>query len=147
MNGGSCSESGSASRRPRTDCGSRENCSSGCDNVPGSRGSGAASASSISAQSRTHLANGPIESRVQLRSPVACRLMRPKVTFSPDSRWLAYGARVDKPWTVVLNGQEGKPYENLISLGGGRLVFDAPDRLHYLVTRGQDIYVVQEQLK
>ena len=60
---------------------------------------------------------------------------------------MAYGARVDKPWTVVLNGQEGKPYENLISLGGGRLVFDAPDRLHYLVTRGQDIYVVQEQLK
>src|SRR5262249_41214084 len=69
------------------------------------------------------------------------------LAFSPDSQWLAYGARVDKHWTIVLNGQEGKPYENLISLGGGRLVFDAPDRLHYLVTRGQDIYVVQEQLK
>ena len=25
-------------------------------------------------------------------------------------------------------------------------MFDAPDRFHYLATRGQDIYVVQEQL-
>jgi hypothetical protein len=69
------------------------------------------------------------------------------LTFSPDSRWLAYGARAEKTWTVVINGQEGKPYENLISLGGGQIVFDAPERLQYLVTRGQDIYVVQEQLK
>src|SRR5262249_22038859 len=69
------------------------------------------------------------------------------LAFSPDSRWLAYGARVNKHWTVVLNDQEGKPYENLFILGGGKLVFDAPDRLHYLATHGQDIYVVQEQLK
>ena len=38
-------------------------------------------------------------------------------------------------------------YENLRSLGGGTIVFDAPDRFHYLATHGQDIYVVQEQLK
>jgi hypothetical protein len=67
--------------------------------------------------------------------------------FSPDSRHLAYGAQGDKGWFVVLDGQEGKPYENLLSLGGGTIVFDAPDRFHYLATRGQDIYVVQEQLK
>jgi hypothetical protein len=47
----------------------------------------------------------------------------------------------------VLDDQEGKPYETLLSLGGGKIVFDAPDRFHYLATRGQDIYMVQEQLK
>ena len=47
----------------------------------------------------------------------------------------------------MLDGQEGKPSENLRSLGGGTIVFDAPDRFHYLATHGQDIYVVQEQLK
>ena len=46
----------------------------------------------------------------------------------------------------MLDGQEGKPYDNLISLGGGTIV-DTPDRFHYLATSGQDIYVVQEQLK
>ena len=69
------------------------------------------------------------------------------LSFSPDSRRLAYGAQGDKDWIVVLDGQEGKPYENLLSLGGGKIVFDAPERFHYLATRGQDIYVVQEQLK
>jgi hypothetical protein len=69
------------------------------------------------------------------------------LAFSPDSRHLAYGAQGDKGWCVVLDGQEGKPYENLFILGGGKIVFDAPDRFHYLATRGQDIYVVQEQFK
>ena len=69
------------------------------------------------------------------------------LAFSPDSRHLAYGAQGDKGWVMVLDDQEGKPYENLLSLGGGKIVFDAPDRFHYLATRGQDIYVVQEQLK
>ncbi len=69
------------------------------------------------------------------------------LAFSPDSRHLAYGAQGDKGWVVVLDGQEGKPYENLLSLGGGKIVFDTPGRFHYLATRGQDIYVVQEQLK
>jgi WD40 repeat protein len=69
------------------------------------------------------------------------------LAFSPDSRHLAYGAQGDHGWVVVLDDQEGKPYENLLSLGGGKIVFDAPDRFHYLATGGQNIYVVQEQLK
>jgi hypothetical protein len=69
------------------------------------------------------------------------------LAFSPDSRRLAYGAQGDQGWVMVLDDQEGKPYENLLSLGGGKIVFDAPDRFHYLATRGQDIYVVQEQFK
>jgi Tol biopolymer transport system component len=69
------------------------------------------------------------------------------LAFSPDSRRLAYGAQGDKGWHVVLDGQEGRVYENLLSLGGGKIVFDAPDRFHYLATSGQDIYIVQEQFK
>jgi hypothetical protein len=69
------------------------------------------------------------------------------LAFSPDSRHLAYGAQGDQGWVMILDEQEGKPHENLLSLGGGKIVFDAPDRFHYLVTRGQDIYVVQEQFK
>jgi hypothetical protein len=34
-----------------------------------------------------------------------------------------------------------------LSLGGSKIAFDAPNRFHYLATRGQDIYTVQEQLK
>ena len=47
----------------------------------------------------------------------------------------------------MLNSQKGKPYENLLSLESGKIVWNAPDRFHYLATRGPDIYVVQEQLK
>jgi len=69
------------------------------------------------------------------------------LAFSPDSRRLAYGVQIDTSWVVVLDGQAGKPYENLLSVGGGKIVFDAPERFHYLATRGQDIYVVQERLR
>jgi hypothetical protein len=47
---------------------------------------------------------------------------------------------------VVVNGQEGKPYDRLLTLAGGRIVFAAPDRLHYLAMRGSDVFAVQETL-
>jgi len=47
----------------------------------------------------------------------------------------------------VVEGEEGKPSESFVSLGGGRIGFDTPNRLHYLATRGQSISLVQEQRK
>ena len=37
----------------------------------------------------------------------------------------------------VVEGEEGKPSESFVSLGGGRIGFATPNRLHYLATRNR----------
>jgi hypothetical protein len=32
-------------------------------------------------------------------------------------------------------------------MGGGRIVFDAPDRLHYLAQEEMNIYLIEEQIR
>jgi hypothetical protein len=71
---------------------------------------------------------------------------------SPDSQRLAYAARIGEKRFVVADGQEGKQYDGIINLYGGRIVFDSPDRLHYLAVKKiaeynkNDIYLVQEKI-
>jgi hypothetical protein len=36
-----------------------------------------------------------------------------------------------------------KQYGGIVTLGGGRVVFDSPDNLHYLVLKGNSIYLVE----
>lgn len=67
--------------------------------------------------------------------------------FSPDSKRVAYGARVGDKQFVVVDGERGRQYDAIIARGGGRIVFNPPDSLHYLGTRGDKIYLVQETLK
>lgn len=70
--------------------------------------------------------------------------------FSPNSQHLAYAARIGEKRFVVADGQEGKQYDGIINLYGARIVFDSPDRLHYLAVNyannKMNIYLVQEKI-
>ena len=67
--------------------------------------------------------------------------------FSPDSKRVAYGAFVGDRQLVVVDGEEGKEYCGIITTGGGRVIFDSPESLHYFALKGDDIYLVEERVK
>lgn len=74
---------------------------------------------------------------------------RGSLAFSPDSKRLAYAARLGTHWFVVVDGRETKQYDAVITArSGGRILYDSADRLRYLVQRntprGFDIYRVEE---
>ena len=59
---------------------------------------------------------------------------------------MAYGAQGGQQWFVVVDTQEGQPYDDLITRGGGRIVFDSRHALHYLAVKGTEIYSVKESI-
>ncbi len=70
--------------------------------------------------------------------------------FTSDSRHLIYTAYALKDkkdprsqhWYVVIDGEE-REYTMLLN---GKVIFDSDNTLHYLVSRGKDIYLVEEKL-
>jgi hypothetical protein len=44
-----------------------------------------------------------------------------------------------------MSAREGKRYDGIV--GGGRIIFDCADRLHYLAAKGDDIYLVEERIQ
>ncbi len=66
---------------------------------------------------------------------------------SPDSKRVAYAAQVGKKWLVVVDGKEGKQYDGIVTIGGGKIVFDTPTNLHYLALKGDSIYLVEEMIE
>ncbi|HDQ00517.1 MAG TPA: hypothetical protein ENN22_15225 [bacterium] len=66
---------------------------------------------------------------------------------SPDSRRVAYAAKAGNKWFVVVDGKEEKQYDGIVTLGGGRVIFDSPDSLHYLAFKGSSIYLVEERIR
>ena len=66
--------------------------------------------------------------------------------FSPDSQRVAYSVQVGSKWLVVVDGVEGKQYGGIVNLGGGRIIFDSPDSLHYLAGKGNKFYLVEERI-
>jgi len=71
----------------------------------------------------------------------------PGPIFSPDSKHLAYAIVSGSKSFVIVDGKEGKRYNGIINFGGGRIVFDSADSLHYLALKGTGIYLVQENIK
>ena len=67
--------------------------------------------------------------------------------FSPDNRRVAYAAGVGNKSFVVVDEIEGTPYYAIISMGGGRIVFDRPDSFHYLVQKDSEFYLVEERIE
>ena len=69
--------------------------------------------------------------------------------FSPDSKRVAYGAKMGEKCFVVVDGDEGRQYKlfKFSSLLGQGVVFNAPDSLYFLVYKGNDIYLVEERIK
>ncbi|HDQ00520.1 MAG TPA: hypothetical protein ENN22_15240 [bacterium] len=66
---------------------------------------------------------------------------------SPDRKRVAYAAQVGNKRFVVVDGKEEKQYDGIGIIGGGRIVFDSPDSLHYLVLKGSSIYLVEERIR
>ncbi len=56
-------------------------------------------------------------------------------------------AQVGNKWLVVVDGVEGKQYDGIVSLGGGRIIFDSPDSLHYLALRDNSVYLVEDKIR
>ncbi len=65
--------------------------------------------------------------------------------LSPDSKRVAYADQVGDKW-VVLPVKKGKwPTDEMVKTG--RIIFDSPDSLHYLVVEGNVIYLVEERIE
>ena len=47
----------------------------------------------------------------------------------------------------MVDEQEEKPYDAIIVVLGGKLLFDSPDSFHYLAENGNNFYLVEETLK
>lgn len=67
--------------------------------------------------------------------------------FSPDSRRLAYAARIGNKECVIVDGKVEKQYDGIVALGGGRIVFDSPDSLHYFALNNEKLYLIYEKIK
>jgi hypothetical protein len=68
---------------------------------------------------------------------------------SPDSRRVAYRAKMGNKQFVVVDGKEGKQYDSvdIVAMGEARIIFDSSDSLHYLPREGSNIYLVEERIK
>ncbi len=80
--------------------------------------------------------------------------------FSSDSKRLAYWAQSGNKWFVVVDGQKGKPYDEILGnpiVINGQTVegefskllrFDSPENLHYIATKDKrSVFLVEEKLK
>jgi UPF0288 family protein (methanogenesis marker protein 3) len=66
------------------------------------------------------------------------------VAFSPDNSIMTYSARKDNQEFVVVNGNRGKAYDTIMGMGG--ICFDTPTAFHYLSMKGNNIYLVEENV-
>jgi len=68
------------------------------------------------------------------------------LTFSQDSKNLAYVAKADNAYLVVVDGKESSRYHVDINLKVDKKFFNAPDRFHYFVFEGHNVYYVEETI-
>jgi len=68
-----------------------------------------------------------------------------KFCFSPDSKHFAYIVRDEGRWSVVVDGEAGKYYPNLL-LDERKTLFNEDGSFHYLIMRDKKIYLVEEEL-
>jgi hypothetical protein len=47
---------------------------------------------------------------------------------------------------VVINGRDGKQYDGIVTLYGGKLVIDSADNLSYIAIEGGKVYLVEEKI-
>ena len=65
--------------------------------------------------------------------------------FSSDNKHVAYVAKAGNKQFVVVDGKEGKEYNGIVTLEGGKIVFDSFDSLHYLAVKDKGIYLLVEE--
>ena len=69
-------------------------------------------------------------------------------TYSPEGTHLIYGVIKDDIPSLVVNGTECAPrYERIYNTNGGGIKFECDNVFHYIATKGNDVYLVTEQIK
>jgi len=68
-----------------------------------------------------------------------------KFCFSPDSKHSAYIVSDEGRWSVVVDGEPGKYYPNLL-VDGRKTLFNEDGSFHYLVMRDSKIFLVEEKI-
>jgi len=68
-----------------------------------------------------------------------------KFCFSPDSKHFTYIVSDEGRWSVVVDGDPGKYYPNLL-VDERKTLFNEDGSFHYLVIRDKEIYLVEEEL-
>ncbi|HEX7344322.1 MAG TPA: hypothetical protein VF398_08660 [bacterium] len=48
---------------------------------------------------------------------------------------------------VIVNREAGPHYDGIVTTGGGKIIFDSSDRLHYLAFKGNKIYLVEKKME
>jgi hypothetical protein len=66
------------------------------------------------------------------------------IQVSPDRKRAAWGAKMGNRWNVIVDGKEGKQYDEIIT---STIIFDSSDSLHYLAREGSNIYLVETRIK
>jgi hypothetical protein len=66
--------------------------------------------------------------------------------FSDDNQRLATIFGIGDQQMVVVDGTEGKRYDTIVTIAGGRLHFATGDKLHYLATKGDELLLVEETI-
>lgn len=69
-------------------------------------------------------------------------------TFSPEGFHLVYGVLKDDVPSFVVDGVECSPrYDVIYNINGGGVRFECDNTFHYIAAKGNDIYLVTEQIK
>ncbi len=73
--------------------------------------------------------------------------LRARFYFSEDSQHLVLIIHDNNKQMVVYDGIEGVRYDTIVTLGVGKIHFDADDTFHYLATKGNDLFLVEETIE
>ncbi len=68
------------------------------------------------------------------------------LAFSPDGEHVAWGAQLEASQFAVIDDEAGDSWPALVTIGGGRIVWDGPETIRYLAMRDGAIYRVTEKL-
>ncbi len=66
------------------------------------------------------------------------------IAFSPNSRWFAYSARLNDKELIIVEDNLGSTYDSI--LANGQIIFDAPNRFHYMAMKDKKIILVEEKI-
>ncbi len=66
--------------------------------------------------------------------------------FSDDESLLAYIATVGEEEIVLINGVPGNKYETIMTMGGGGVIFDGVQKMHYIAIKAGKLLLVEEKL-
>ena len=71
------------------------------------------------------------------------------ISFSPEGKHLAYAAGNYKEAKgfVVVDGKELQGYMDIVSIGGGRIVFDSSNNIHFLALKNNKFYLIEQELE